>query len=160
MFHGYVPRQAYRRKLITMKKIKDALKTREFILFFIVSFIIFTLLTNTISLYGLANSEFIIPEGTQIDTPIFLVLFSFVFSLSLKINIDNYRSKKCPMRKKGTLTLSALVGMLASACPICPPFILSIFGVTASALIFPFGGYEIKLLALIISIISLYIAAK
>ena len=141
-------------------RIFQAIKTRQFMLLFVVTLFAFTLLTNIISIYGLIHGELIIPETTQIDAPLFVLIFSFLFAISIKLNIDNYKSKKCPISKKGTITASAIISLFASACPICPSFLLSLLGVTASASLFPFGGYEVKITALAIGAISVYLAAK
>lgn len=57
-------------------------------------------------------------------------------------------------------TAGALFGSIASGCPVCGAFLLSLVGVTSGLAIFPFKGIEIQLLSIALLGASLFLNAK
>jgi hypothetical protein len=64
--------------------------------------------------------------------------------------------------KKGgsTSACSAFTGAIASGCPVCTMPLLGIFGLGGALALFPFQGLELKAVAIIALIVSLYYTAK
>lgn len=132
-----------------------------FAISFVIAIVIVTFLTNFVSLPGLVYyQEILIPEGTGIDAPIFIVLFSFLLALSVTM----HKYKLSRMKSFGLEGSAGLAGAIASiftsACPICPPLILSFAGVSASIAVFPLGGWEMRLLSLVLMITSIHLVSK
>jgi len=128
---------------------------------FIVAIIIFTFLTNLISPFGLIYyQEILVPEGTGIDAPIFIILFSFLLALSFTLHKYKLSQMKGIGKESSAGFAGAIAGIFTSACPICPPLILSFVGVPASIAIFPLGGWEIRILSIALLLVSIYIVSN
>ena len=56
--------------------------------------------------------------------------------------------------------LGTLGGAFAASCSACSTALISLLGISGSLAIFPFGGLEISLLAIILLLVSLYYISK
>lgn len=131
---------------------------RFFSIVFIASLVVFTFLMNIVSIYGLVlYREILIADSLGIDSVIFLILFCFLLSVSITLYKNNLSNK---IGKSKFSFAGVFAGLFTSGCSICPPLVLSLIGVPSAAAIFPFGGYEIKALSLILLLASIYMLSK
>ncbi len=63
--------------------------------------------------------------------------------------------------KESSLTGSgALAGAFASGCPVCGSLLLPLIGISGGLGVFPFGGLELKALAVSLMLVSTYFVTK
>lgn len=87
-----------------------------------------------------------------------LTILSFGFSAVLLFWL--WRNSKLSRLSTSSNMLGGFVGALASACPVCGAFLLTLLGVTGSLSIFPLLGLELKVLSLGLVSTSVLFAAK
>lgn len=105
------------------------------------------------------------------DTPLYFwpyVILTFAATILFGINISLlvYRSRKFgfalrSVREGGTASgAGSIVGIAASACPVCGSTILSTIGIAGGLAAFPLGGLELKVLSLGLLALPIWLIKK
>jgi len=129
-------------------------------------FIAFTLLSGFASLFllGAASLPDIL-EGRLVINPflelsgmLYLAVFSVLVGLAAALHY--YKLKKI---NENGISKTSLAGffaaMFTTACPACPPVLLSFLGLTTAFAVLPFGGNEIRVLSAFLLLASIYMAS-
>ncbi|MBI3282700.1 hypothetical protein HYZ70_01325, partial [Candidatus Curtissbacteria bacterium] len=83
--------------------------------------------------------------------PYVILTLATIVLFGVSIALLVYRFRKFGMPKltaQGSTGLGSLIGIAASACPICGSTILSAIGITGGLAAFPLGGLELKTVSL------------
>lgn len=84
-----------------------------------------------------------------------------LFGVNVSLTVYRFKRFGSLLIKQHTGTgLGALVGVFASACPICSSTLLSLIGITSGLAIFPLQGLELKALSFIFMIFSVWLILK
>jgi hypothetical protein len=102
------------------------------------------------------------------DTPLYfwpyvvLTLGTIVlFGVNISLLVYRWRKFGPPKIKTQSGTgLGSLVGIAASACPVCGSTILSAIGIAGGLAAFPFGGLELKALSFVLMALPLWLMKK
>ncbi len=79
----------------------------------------------------------------------------FAISAAMLVYIINKRKKDAKESAPSSF-FGTLFGAIASGCPVCGAWLLPIFGIAGSLAVFPFQGLEIKALAILLLVFSIY----
>lgn len=95
--------------------------------------------------------------------PYVVLTFGAIILFGVNISLLVYRWRKfgSPKIKKQSGTgLGSLVGIVASACPVCGSTILSLLGVAGGIAVFPFAGLELKALSFAFLALPVFLIKK
>jgi len=85
----------------------------------------------------------------------------FLFGVNAALFVYRWRRFGPPrIRKQGAAGIGSVVGIAASACPICGSTILSAIGIAGGLAAFPLGGLELKALSLGLLLLPLWLTTK
>ncbi len=85
------------------------------------------------------------------------IIIAIFFALSITMLVYIFEKQKESAKESTPTTfVGVFFGAIASGCPVCGSWLLSIFGIAGSLAIFPFQGLEIKILAILLLIFSVY----
>jgi len=114
------------------------------------------------------NSSFYTLINTTKNEPVYL--FSYLgltlgtiilFGINVPLFIHRWRKYGLPkFQTQAGSGLGVLVGLFASACPVCGSLILSAIGLTAGLAAFPFQGLELKALSFLLMALSLFLTGR
>jgi len=148
--------------VLSASGIKTVLKEKSFFVLFVFS----TLFSGFVSLFLLGAASFPdLLEGKLIVNPflefsgvIYLTVFPLL--LGLTITLHYYKIKKISSKGIHFSSLAGFItGIFTTACPACPPVILSLLGITTAFAVLPFGGNEIRVLSIALLLISIYLVS-
>lgn len=143
--------------------IKSILKQKKYFLIFLITGIIY------LGIYYSAITYFL--ESFSVFFRTYIKSYSYtafslniILALLLGINVSLlvYRLREFAADKKSSMTsgIGIFAAALANGCPGCFvglfPFILSIFGVSATLSILPFNGIELQVLSAVLLSASIY----
>lgn len=84
-----------------------------------------------------------------------------LFGINVPLLVYHYRKYGFPkFGHQASGGLGAVIGIFASACPVCGSTLLSAIGVTAGLAAFPFGGLELKALSFGLMALPLALTGK
>ena len=90
----------------------------------------------------------------------FHILSGALIALSLILAIVRIQELREMSIHSGTSVFALTISLLAGGCPGCLaglfPAMMSIFGITASLSILPFYGFELQVISIILSLVSVY----
>ncbi len=85
------------------------------------------------------------------------VIIAALFGISLTMLAYILKKRKENLKESAPSSFfGTIFGALASGCPVCGAWLLSLFGVAGSLAVFPFQGLEIKLLAVALLVFSIF----
>jgi hypothetical protein len=95
-------------------------------------------------------------------TYIFLnLLISVLFGINISFLIYRWRKFGSPFTLKASGSgIGAILGIIASSCPVCGTTILSTIGVMSGLSVMPFDGLEIKFISILFLLIPLFLMWK
>ncbi|MBI4015579.1 MAG: hypothetical protein HY362_02585 [Candidatus Aenigmarchaeota archaeon] len=131
-------------------------KRKSFLISALIMGIAAAFLMNFISLPGLLQGEILFTETTTLQSIIFFIIFIFLSSTAITLNINKARK----LSGKGMGIAGMFAGLFTSACPICYPLILTAAGIPTALAVLPFGGAEFQLLSIVLLLVSIYFSAK
>lgn len=140
-------------KKLTIKKLKTKFLTAVFYgsIGFVTSIALFLVFYWSLSLN---SSIYSLIDNTK-DEPVYLLsyillTFGTIILFGVNASLFTYRWKKFgppKLRVQGGSGFGALVGVAASACPVCGSVLLSAIGIAGGLAVFPLQGLELKALS-------------
>lgn len=95
--------------------------------------------------------------------PYVLLTVGTLILFGVNVSLLIYRWRKYGLPKLAQSAgggLGAIVGVLASACPICGSTLLALVGITGGLAVFPLRGLELKGLSFILMVLPIWLTAK
>ena len=84
-----------------------------------------------------------------------------LFGINASFLVYRFRKFGPPkIKMQGGTALGSLIGMAASACPVCGSTILYAIGITAGLAVFPFQGLELKALSFILMALPIWLMRR
>lgn len=146
-----------------ISKIKSVLKQRKYFLIFIVTAIIYFSFYYFIITYFLDSFSLLFKTYVKSYAyTAFSLNILVALLLGLNISLLVYKLKELSTNKKSSVVsgIGIFSAALANGCPGCFaglfPFVLSIFGVSATLSILPFNGLELQGLSAFLLITSIF----
>lgn len=85
------------------------------------------------------------------------IITAFLFAVSAVMLVFIIKQRKADAKESApTSIFGAFFGAIASGCPVCGAWLLSLLGIAGSLAVFPFQGLEIKVLAIVLLSISIF----
>ena len=103
-----------------------------------------------------------------LDVPLYFwpyVVFTLaaivLFGVNVSLLVYRWRRYGRPrLRGQGSTGLGALIGVAASACPVCGSVLLSAIGITGGLAAFPLAGLELKALSVVFLLLPLWLIRR
>lgn len=92
-----------------------------------------------------------------------LLTFGTIILFGVNASLFVYRWRKFgppKLRVQGNSGLGALVGVAASACPVCGPVLLSAIGIAGGLAVFPLQGLELKALSFGLMVFPVWLTTR
>ena len=139
--------------------VKNVLKQKNYLLLFIVlsvgSIYLFYVLADLFSLYYLNPLYFVI------ITTALTFFIAVLLALNLTLIVYDFRQARLASYKEGATGISgAVLGTVASGCPVCGATVLGFFGLSGALSVLPLKGIELKALGLGLLLVSTYHVSK
>lgn len=84
-----------------------------------------------------------------------------LFGINVPLLLYRIRKYGLPNFKKETGTgLGALIGIFASACPVCGSTLLSAIGIAGGLTVFPLQGLEVKALSFVLMAVPIFLTGR
>lgn len=84
-----------------------------------------------------------------------------LFGINVSIFVYRWQKFGLPnIKRQISNGIGALIGVAASACPVCGSTILSLIGITAGLAVFPFAGLELKALSFSLMLLPIYLTKR
>ncbi|MES2023165.1 MAG: hypothetical protein V4439_00590 [Patescibacteria group bacterium] len=112
-----------------------------------------------------SNAGFLIDHtGVSATYSFFYIALALGTSILFGINISllTYRFRKYGLnfKNQGGAGVGAILGIFASACPVCGSTLFSLIGVTGGLTALPFKGLELKTLAFIFMMVPIFLTLR
>ena len=150
-----------------IQKLKALLKQKSYFRIFLLSFILYLLL-STYLIYYFFNGfysffNYYIRYYPWLNV-LFTLILAFLFGINLALIIFRFREVKSYNNESGTGIFTSIISLFSAGCPVCSfsiiSFLIPAIGTTFSLAILPFKGLEIQLLGIVILLISIFILTK
>ncbi len=145
--------------------IKQILSGKKYLLIFLISSFIFFLIFYFLTLWTVTDKSlkiFIMMNGHNYTFFSFLLLGIISLLLGVYVSLFVYKIKLINKKKLIGLTgvFSFISGVFASGCPMCGAFLFGLLGFPLALFFMPFKGLELRILALLLSSLSVYFLAR
>lgn len=88
------------------------------------------------------------------------LIIAFLFGMNLSLLIYQFKLNKKIKYKEGSQSIfGSVLSAISSGCPACGS-LLAVFGITSGLSIFPLKGFELKILAISLLLLSTYFLVK
>ncbi len=125
------------------------------LLYLIFDYLIFVQSTTVKVFLELNNAVFVL-SALALD-----LVTATLFGISLSMLIYLFKNKKTTLAGSGISSVSgAFFSLLASGCPVCGAWLLSILGIAGSLAVFPLQGLEFRVISVVLLLFSIYMSAK
>ncbi len=93
------------------------------------------------------------------------VIISVLFGVYLSLVVYRFKLVKIMREKKGISVgfigyLGLVAGVFGAGCPTCGSVIFALVGAPLALMYFPFRGLELRILAIVILLVSIYILTR
>lgn len=145
--------------------IKQVLSDKKYLFIFLISSFIFFLIFYFLTLWTVTGKSLrIFIEMNSYNYAFFSFLLLAVVALLLGVYVALFVFKIKLMNKGKLIGLagifSFIAGLLGSGCPMCGSIIFALLGMPLALFFLPFKGLELRILALILSSLSVYFLAR
>ncbi len=111
-----------------------------------------------------SSASFLIDHSVSNAYSFFYIALALGTSILFGINISllTYRFRKYDLnfKNQGGAGVGAILGIFASACPVCGSTLFSLIGVTGGLATLPFKGLELKTLAFVFMMLPIFLTLR
>ncbi len=154
----------------TINVIKQVYKNKKYIYITLIAAVISFIVFYKLTLATIADNSlkiFIVMSGYNYTyfTLLSFVIISVLFGIYLSVFIYRFKLIKLMKEKKGTSVgfvgyIGLIAGVFGAGCPTCGSVIFALFGAPLALMYLPFRGLELRLLAIVILVVSIYLLTR